>query len=331
MSSEKNDKDKQEFRRTARRALEIESEAIANLIPRLDDSFDRAVKLIKNSPGRVVVTGMGKSGSVGRKISATLASTGTPAFFMHPAEGVHGDLGMVREDDVVLAISYSGQTDEVRSLLTPLERIGPPMIAMTGDLNSILARSAEVTLDISVEREAGPLDLVPTASTTATIAMGDALAMALLEEQDFVEEDFALFHPGGNLGKQLLLKVEDLMHTEEDIPLVDKDASMKKAIFEMTDKRLGITGIVDEDEKLIGCLTDGDLRRILEERKDKFFTGPLAEVMSEDPITIDKNMRAVRALQIMEKHQITVLFIVDDDHRPTGVVHMHDILRAGIN
>jgi len=330
MSAEKNNEEEPEFRRIARRALEIESEAIANLIPRLDDSFDRAVKLIKNSPGRVVVTGMGKSGSVGRKISATLASTGTPAFFMHPAEGVHGDLGMVREDDVVLAISYSGQTDEVRSLLTPLERIGPPMIAMTGDLNSILARSAAVTLDISVKKEAGPLDLVPTASTTATIAMGDALAMALLEEQDFVEEDFALFHPGGNLGKQLLLKVEDLMHTGEDIPLVDKDVSMKEAIFEMTDKRLGITGIVD-DEKLIGCLTDGDLRRILEERKDKFFSGPLAEVMSEDPITIGRDMRAVRALQIMEKYQITVLFIANDDQRPIGVVHMHDILRAGIN
>ena len=330
MSDEKNSEEPA-FRRTARRALEIESEAISNLIPRLDESFDRAVELIKNSPGRVVVTGMGKSGSVGRKIAATLASTGTPAFFMHPAEGVHGDLGMVREDDVVLAISYSGQTDEVRSLLTPLERIGPTMIAMTGDLNSILARSAEVTLDVSVRREAGPLDLVPTASTTATIAMGDALAMALLEEQDFVEEDFALFHPGGNLGKQLLLKVEDLMHTGDDMPLVAKEASMKEAIFEMTDKRLGITGIVDEDERLIGCLTDGDLRRILEERKDKFFSGPLSEVMTEDPITINRDMRAVRALQIMEKHQITVLFIVNEKRQPTGVVHMHDILRAGIN
>ena len=311
--------------------LEIESQAIKNLIPRIDDSFDRAVEMMKNCQGRVVVTGMGKSGSVGRKISATLASTGTPAFFMHPAEGVHGDLGMVRAEDVIVAISYSGQTDEVKSILTPIKRIGPSIIAMTGDKNSILARSADIVLDISVDREAGPLALAPTASTTATLALGDALAMVLLDEHEFEEEDFALFHPGGSLGRQLLLQVEDLMHTGKDIPVVHIQTGLKDAVYEMTKKRLGITGVVDAAGKLLGCLTDGDLRRILEEKQSGFFDQPLREVMTESPVTIAKDMRAVRALQIMEKYQITVLFILDENDKPQGVIHMHDILRAGIS
>ncbi|MFP4687493.1 MAG: SIS domain-containing protein [bacterium] len=327
----KNNSENQLMCDKAAQILEIEAEAIENLIPRLDISFVRAVQIMSACEGRVVVTGMGKSGSVGRKISATLASTGTPAFFMHPAEGVHGDLGMVRKEDVVLAISYSGQTDEVKSILHPLQRIGSKIIAMTGDKNSILARSADVVLDISVHREAGPLALAPTASTTATLALGDALAMVLLDEQDFEEEDFALFHPGGSLGRQLLLKVDDLMHSGARIPLVDIDTSLKEAVYEMTNKRLGITAVVDRKGHLIGCLTDGDLRRILESKESDFFSQPLGEVMTEDPITIDRDMRAVHALQIMEKHQITVLFIVDEEHKPVGVIHMHDILRAGIN
>ncbi len=319
------------FCQKAADVLEIEARAIKNLIPRLDESFDRAVRMMRDCKGRVVVTGMGKSGSIGRKISATLASTGTAAFFMHPAEGVHGDLGMVRKEDVIIAISYSGQTEEVKSILSPIKRIGPDIIAMTGDKNSILARSADVVLDISVDQEAGPLSLAPTASTTATLALGDALAMVLLGEHGFEKEDFALFHPGGSLGRQLLLRVEDLMHTGERIPQVDINTSLKDAIYEMTNKRLGITAVVDEKNRLIGCLTDGDLRRILETRQSGFFDQPLGEVMTEDPITIEKDMRAVRALQIMEKHQITVLFIVDDKKSPIGVVHMHDILRAGIS
>ncbi len=314
----------------ARRTLEIERDAIDSLIPRLGDEFVRAVDLIDSAEGRVVVTGIGKSGAVGRKLTATFASTGTPSFFLHPAEGIHGDLGMVREDDVVLAISYSGQTEEVESLLVPIERIGAPLIAMTGDPNSILARQAEVVLDISVEQEAGPLNLAPTASTTATLALGDALAMVLLDRQDFVEEDFALFHPGGNLGKQLLLRVRDLMHEGEDMPLVHSGTSMREAMMEMTSKRLGITGVLDDNERLIGCLTDGDLRRILEDQQDRFFDSDLRSVMTEDPISVDPETRAVHALQVMEKHQITVLFVLGEDKRPVGVLHMHDILRAGI-
>lgn len=314
----------------AAKTLSIEAEAIESLIPRLGQSFEDAVEHIKNLQGRLVVTGMGKSGAIGRKLAATFASTGTPAFFMHPAEGLHGDLGMVRSEDIILGISYSGETDEVRSLLTPLEKIGPEIIAMTGNTESILAESAKVVLDISVAREAGPLELAPTASSTATLAMGDALAMTLLEEQDFEKEDFAKFHPGGSLGKQLLLEVSDLMHTGDEIPLVDTSVSMKEAIFEMTEKRLGITGVVDQDGRLIGCLTDGDLRRIIENRETEFFSSKLPDVMTRDPITIDSDTSAVDALEIMEEHEITVLFIQDDTDRPEGVIHMHDILQEGI-
>jgi arabinose-5-phosphate isomerase len=273
---------------------------------------------------------MGKSGSVGRKLAATFSSTGTSAFFMHPAEAVHGDLGMIEEEDVVLAISYSGYTDEIQSILVPLERIGPKMVAMTGDDESVLARSADVVLDTSVDQEAGPMDLAPTASTTATIALGDALAVALLQERDFAREDFARFHPKGSLGKKLLLKVNDIMHTDDEVPLVTPDISMKDALLEMTDKRLGITGIVNEDGELIGCITDGDLRRILEEQKDRFFDSDLRDVMTADPLTISGDQRAVEALDLMEDYQITVLFVTDDENKPTGAVHMHDILREGI-
>lgn len=314
----------------AARTLRIEAEAVRSLIPRLGESFKQAVRMMKNLEGRLVITGMGKSGAIGRKLSATFASTGTPAFFMHPAEGLHGDLGMVREEDIVLAISYSGETDEVRSILTPLESIGPEIIAMTGHPESVLGEAAEVVLDISVEQEAGPLDLAPTASSTATLALGDALAMVLVDEQDFRKEDFARFHPGGSLGKKLLLHVSDIMHTGEEIPRVNRDATMKEAVFEMTEKRLGITGVLDDEGKLIGCLTDGDLRRILENREGEVFSSELKDVMTRDPITITKDIRAVEALEIMEDYEITVLFVVDEEDRPEGVVHMHDILQEGI-
>ncbi|MFB6347608.1 MAG: SIS domain-containing protein [bacterium] len=314
----------------AAKTLSIEAKAIESLIPRLGDDFKQAVRRIKTLEGRLVVTGMGKSGAIGRKLAATFASTGTPAFFMHPAEGLHGDLGMVREEDIILGISYSGETDEVRSLLTPLNKIGPGIIAMTGYPDSILGDSADVVLDISVAQEAGPLDLAPTASSAATLAMGDALAMTLLDEQNFQEEDFARYHPGGSLGKQLLLDVSDIMHTGNDIPLVETTVTMKEAIFEMTEKRLGITGIINDREQLVGCLTDGDLRRIIENRQGEFFQSQLTDVMTEDPITIESDLRAADALEIMEEHEITVLFILDDADRPEGVIHMHDILQEGI-
>lgn len=314
----------------ARRTLEIEARAVESLVARPDGRFVEAVETILRSTGRLVVTGMGKSGDVGRKLAATFASTGTSSFFMHAAEGVHGNLGMVREEDVVLAISYSGYTDEIQSILVPLERIGPDIIALTGEPDSVLGQAADVVLDTSVEREAGPLDLAPTASTTATLALGDALAMALLDVRDFERRDFARFHPQGSLGKRLLLRVKDIMHEGEDVPRVDHTVSMKEVLLEMTEKRLGITGVVDDNGVLIGCVTDGDLRRILDDRGDAFFESTLTAVMTEDPLTIEGNRRAVEALETMEEHQVTVLFIVDEKHRPVGAVHMHDILREGI-
>ena len=313
----------------AERTLCLEAEAVYSLIDHLGDEFRQAVDIIKNLEGRLVVTGMGKSGAIGRKLVATFASTGTPAFFMHPAEAHHGDLGMIRPEDVVLALSYSGETEEVKSLLTPLKRIGPTLIAMTGDTNSMLAVEADVNLDTSVEREAGPLALAPTTSSTAMLALGDSLAMTVVDQLDFQREDFAKFHPGGSLGKQLLLEVRDLMHTGESVPVVAVDASMDEAIYEMTAKRLGITAVVDEQGKLIGCLTDGDLRRILESSHD-FFDNELAEVMTADPLTIEPRQGAVEALQVMEEHEITVLFIADDEHRPVGAIHLHDLFREGI-
>jgi arabinose-5-phosphate isomerase len=315
----------------ARRTLRIEADAVESLIDRQGESFVEAVDALLETEGRLVVTGMGKSGAVGRKLAATFASTGTSSFFLHPAEGVHGDLGMVCEDDIVLAISYSGYTDEIQSILVPLERIGPKIISLTGDPESILGQSSDIVLNTAVDQEAGPMDLAPTASTTATQALGDALAMSVLEERDFAKEDFARFHPQGSLGKKLLLQVSDLMHEGEEMPLVTPDVSMKEALFEMTQKRLGITGILDDDGRLIGCITDGDLRRILEDRRDEFFASDLQAVMTEDPLTIEGDKRAVEALNIMEDYQITALFIVDDDNRPEGVVHMHDILREGID
>ena len=301
------------------------------LAARIDASFERAVDLILASKGRVVVTGMGKSGLIGQKIASTMASTGTPALFLHPAEGIHGDLGMIMTGDVVIAISNSGETEEMLRILPVIKRIGAHLVAMTGNRASTLARSSDVFLDVSVKEEACPLGLAPTASTTATLAMGDALAVALLVQRGFKAEDFALFHPGGSLGKKLLLRVEDLMHSGEAVPLVTEDTLMKEALFVITAKGLGVTGVTAADGALRGVITDGDLRRALEKGYD-ILSQRAAELMKLNPQRIRRHELAAAALQVMEQHSITSLFVFEDDSSPApcGIIHLHDILRAGI-
>lgn len=312
-----------------RRALEIERDALSALIPRLDDSFSRACALMLACRGRVVVTGMGKSGHIGSKIAATLASTGTPAFFVHPGEASHGDLGMVTRQDVVLALSYSGETAEIVTLLPLFKRMQAPVIAMTGKPTSTLARTADIHLDVSVALEACPLNLAPTASTTATLAMGDALAVALLEARGFTPEDFAMSHPGGSLGRRLLLKIADIMHSGERLPRVAPDATVSQALLEMTQKGLGITAIVDADDQVLGVFTDGDLRRVLDQGID-VRSAHIAEVMTRNGKSAHANQLAAEAVALMEKHKITALLVKDEAGRLTGVVHMHDLLRAGV-
>ncbi|RMF82660.1 MAG: KpsF/GutQ family sugar-phosphate isomerase [Nitrospirae bacterium] len=312
-----------------RRVLEIEAEAIRAMGRRMGEPFTRAVERILACDGKVVVTGMGKSGLVGKKICATLASTGTPAIFLHPAEGIHGDFGMVTRGDVVIAISNSGETEEVVRLIPMIERMGCPLIAMTGGLDSTLARSAEVTLDVGVEREACNLNIVPTASTTATLAMGDALAVALLERRNFRPEDFAQFHPGGALGRRLFVKVADLMHTGEELPVVPSGCTLKEALLEMTAKKLGVTTVVGPDGRLAGILTDGDLRRALE-RSGNPLERPVDEFMGRNPRTIEADALAALAVARMEERKITSLVITDEERRPVGLLHLHDCLKAKI-
>lgn len=311
-----------------RRVLDVEARAIAALKDRLDQRFERALELLYGCAGKVVVSGMGKSGLVGQKIAATLASTGTPAFFVHPAEGLHGDLGMVARGDVLIAISNSGETEEVLKILPFMKRLNIPVIALTGRLQSTLAKHSEAVLDISVEEEACPLGLTPTASTTATLAMGDALAIALLEKRGFREEDFAQFHPGGTLGRRLLLRVRDLMHQGEAIPQVPASAAARDAIVEMTRKKLGMTTVVDEAGQLVGVITDGDLRRLLERGVD-LATSPAGRLASPHPKTIGPDELAARAVQTMEQFSITSL-VVCEDRRVVGVIHLHDLLKSGI-
>ena len=315
----------------ARRVIAIEAEALSALAERIDRRMDQAVDLILKSSGRVIVSGMGKSGLIGQKIASTMASTGTPAFFLHPAEGIHGDLGMIMTGDVVIAISNSGETEEVLRILPVIKRLGASLIAMSGNESSNLARSSDVFLDVSVREEACPLGLAPTASTTATLAMGDALAVALLVKRGFRAEDFAIFHPGGSLGKKLLLRVEDLMHTGDTLPLVDQQMLMKDALFVITAKGLGITGVTGAEGALQGVITDGDLRRALEGGYD-ILGRRAGELMRPDPKRIRRAELAAAALQLMERHSITSLFVFDDDHAvcPCGIIHLHDILRAGI-
>ena len=312
-----------------RRVLQIEAEAILALIPKLDAQFDRAIEVIRDCRGRVVLTGMGKSGSVAQKIASTMAGTGTPAFFLHPAEGGHGDLGMLVRGDVVIAVSNSGETDELVGLLPAIKRLGLTLITLVGDPSSTLARQSDVAIDVGVAKEACPLALAPTASTTAALAMGDALAVVLLEQRGFTEADFALLHPAGSLGRRLLWRVRDLMHTGEQLPIISQDAPMRDALAEISRKRLGMTAVVDGAGILIGILTDGDLRRTLQQGID-LLQRPVMDCMTPHPKTIDKDALAAGALEIMERHTITSLLIIDPGGKPEGVIHLHDLLRAGV-
>ncbi|MDE0875907.1 MAG: KpsF/GutQ family sugar-phosphate isomerase [Porticoccaceae bacterium] len=311
------------------RTVELEAKAVSQLTPRINQNFVLACETILACQGRVVVTGMGKSGHIGNKIASTLASTGTPAFFVHPGEASHGDLGMITKADVVIAISNSGSTSEVTRLLPLIIRLGIPLISMTGDANSQLSQAACAHLDVSVASEACPLNLAPTTSTTVTLVMGDALAIALLEARGFSAEDFAFSHPGGALGRKLLLRVCDIMHKDEDIPKVMIDQPLQDALIEMTQKGFGMTTIISKDKTLIGVFTDGDLRRAIDQ-KVNISTTTMAAVMSPHPKTINKDMLAVEALTIMESTSITALIVEDEKGRPTGVLHLHDILRAGV-
>jgi arabinose-5-phosphate isomerase len=307
----------------ARRVLEVESAAILGLIDHLDRNFVDVVELINASNGRVVTMGLGKSGIICKKISATLASTGTPSFFLHPAEAIHGDLGMIVRGDVVLAISNSGETEELVRLLPSIKRIGAEIVAMTGNPSSTLAKTADYHLSAAISREACPLGLAPTASTTATLALGDALAMALLLRKGFKEEDFAFLHPGGKLGKRFL-RVHDLMHTGDQVPMVSVDTSMHDVIYEMSKKGFGIAAVVNAHQALEGVVSDGDLRRMLQ-KDEQILRKTAADCMKRNPVTIDGSELASAALQIMEQRKITSLFITDGDGRVEGIIHLHDL------
>ncbi len=310
--------------------LETEAEAILALKPRIDQQFVTACRHILQCEGRIVVTGMGKSGHIGDKIAATLASTGTPAFFVHPGEASHGDLGMITAKDVVLALSNSGETDELLTILPLLKRLGVPFITLTGNPESRLARAADANIDVSVEKEACPLGLAPTSSTTAALAMGDALAVALLEARGFTEEDFARSHPAGSLGRRLLLRIEDLMHSGKQIPQVSGDASLSAALLEMSNKGLGMTCVVDSEQKLLGVFTDGDLRRLLDHGEITINKMRIDEVMHRDCTAVDSQILAAEALRIMDEKRINALPVIDDKGRLVGALNMHDLLRAGV-
>ncbi|NLC09166.1 MAG: KpsF/GutQ family sugar-phosphate isomerase [Gammaproteobacteria bacterium] len=314
---------------SARRTIRLENEAIACLEQRIDQSFIQACQLILDCPGRVVVVGMGKSGHIARKIAATLASTGTPAFFVHPAEASHGDMGMITENDVVLALSNSGTTNEIITLLPLIKRRGIKLISMTGNQESILAQSATVNLDASVEKEACPLNLAPTSSTTVSLVLGDALALALLEARGFTPEDFAFSHPGGALGRRLLLKVEHVMHSGSELPAVSRGVTMREALFEMTKKGLGMTLILNEDGSLAGIFTDGDLRRALDRDID-VRNATIDQLMTRGGKTATQDMLAAEALKIMQDYKINSLPVTDHQQKAIGALNMHDLLRAGV-
>ena len=314
---------------SARRTIAMERDAIGDLLQRMDANFARACEILLETTGRVVVTGMGKSGHIGTKIAATLASTGTPALFVHPGEASHGDLGMITEQDAVIALSNSGSTSEVITLLPLLKRMAIPLVSMTGDSKSILAKAADVNLDVSVREEACPLDLAPTSSTTVCLVAGDALAIALLEARGFTAEDFAFSHPGGALGRKLFLMVEDIMHCGEAIPRVSLGSATHEALLEVSTKGLGMTSVLDDEGRLHGVFTDGDLRRALDSEIDIHKT-PIIDVMTHNCVTIRADILAAEALHIMEEHSITALVVVDAEMRPVGVIHLHDILKAGV-
>ncbi len=309
--------------------MALEAKAVAALANRIDEGFVRACELILECKGRVVIVGVGKSGHIGGKIAATLASTGTPAFFVHPGEASHGDLGMITPEDIVLAISNSGESKEILTILPIIKRMGVKLIALTGNTSSSLTRQADASLDVSVEKEACPMNLSPTASTTAALAMGDAIAVALLRSRNFTREDFARSHPGGLLGRRLLIYVEDIMHTGEQIPLVTHDASLQDALLEMTSKGLGMTGVVDKQGCLCGIYTDGDLRRTLNQGVD-VYKAKISDVMTHDPTTIGADRLAHEAVQLIRQHNFNGLYAVDSDNHVLGALNMQVLLRAGI-
>ena len=321
--------DHQEVIAKGKEVVRIEAEAVAELRDRINSTFAQAVELIFNCKGRAIVTGVGKSGAIARKIVATMNSTGTPAVFLHPGDALHGDLGMVRKDDVVICISKSGDTPELRNLLPMFKRLGVPIVSLVGKMQSTLARESTVVLDASVREEACPHDLAPTASTTVTLVLGDALAIALLDRRKFSKEDFALFHPGGTLGKRLLLKIDEMMVTGDQIPRVLGDVPLRDAIMEMTTKRLGCTCVVRKDGTLEGIITDGDLRRLLQKTND-ITTITARMAMTQRPKVLAQGTLAVVALQEMESYNITQVIVVDGSHRPVGVVHLHDLVKAGL-
>lgn len=313
----------------AQEVIQIETRAIQELSKLVDDQFTQACKLLMGCTGRIIILGMGKSGIIGNKISATLASTGSPSFFVHPGEALHGDLGMITKDDIIILISYSGKTEEIVTLIPMIKKLKLPIIAMTGFPESTLAKAADVHLNVHVNQEACPLGLAPTASTTATLVMGDALAVALLDAKGFTKEQFALAHPGGNLGKRLLLKVKDFMHTGEQIPKVSKDTLLPDALLEMSSKRLGMTTITDQHNKLLGIFTDGDLRRTLQQHPN-ISQIKITDVMSKNPKTINENELASLALDIMETYKITSLAVLNDQQHIAGILHLHDLLEEGL-
>jgi len=322
--------DQQQTIELARAVIDTETAAIQALKPRIDEQFVRACEYMLHCRGRIVVTGMGKSGHIGGKIAATLASTGSPAFFVHPGEASHGDLGMITAQDVVLALSNSGGTEEILTIVPLIKRLGAPLIALTGNPASKLAGEADVHLDVSVEREACPLGLAPTSSTTATLVMGDALAISLLESRGFTADDFALSHPGGRLGKRLLLHVADLMHTDNTLPKVNQEASLAEALVEMSRKGLGMTTVIDDYEHLLGIFTDGDLRRLLDHGKVDVQTLKIRDAMTRKFTTIKKDRLAAEALQLMDSKRINALPVVDEEERLIGALNMHDLLKAGV-
>ena len=320
---------KSEIIKTGREVLDIESKAVGALIPKLDDSFAAAVDLLYRTKSRIIITGMGKSGLIGRKIAATLASCGTPAIYIHPAEAGHGDLGMILKDDVIVAISYSGETREIVDLLDFIKRFGVRLITITGDKHSRLGRFSDIVLDAAVEREAEPAGIVPSASTAAALALGDALAIALMKKKGFSEKDFALFHPKGHLGKKLL-RVESLMHTGEAVPVVRDSAAMSAVIEVMTKKKLGMTCVVDDQDRLAGVITDGDLRRSLLKYGNAALTQSARECMTRGPKVISKDELASKALNLLESNKITALVVKSDDGRVDGIIHLHDLWRTGM-
>jgi len=317
------------FKQLAKQVITIEQQAIQELLQFIDESFEEACQLMLNCKGRVIVIGMGKSGHIGGKIAATLASTGTPAFFVHPGEASHGDLGMITQDDVVLTISNSGETSEVIAIIPVIKRIGAKLISMTSNINSTLATLSNTHICIQVSQEACPLGLAPTSSTTATLVMGDAIAVALLNARGFTADDFALSHPGGSLGKRLLLRLKDIMHSGEHLPQVQQNALIKEALVEMTQKGLGMTAVVDKHNKLVGLFTDGDLRRVLDTKLD-IHQDTIASVMTPSPITCQADMLAAEALNIMQDKKINGLIIVNDNNQPIGAMNMQDLLKSGV-